>query len=288
MRNIDEQELKSYLLGSLTPEQRAELDALLREDANLHEELLAVEAELFDEYVCHRLPDREKELFETHVLTAADAADKLRFAANLGLFRTTQEMDDASVFACAPAPDVAFVPPSAPLFATFYRKPAFAVLLIVVAGLLVALLGWSFLRKTPANNLARKSSPAEVEIALAPGSMRSDGGIQHLPAPAKNVRVKIELQLAKSDFQHYRTQLFRENQALESQEDWLSLKSEPRNAHYVVPVTVTGEILTPGDYQFKLSGVGDSGKAAFIDSYSFRVTQDQAGDSEPARDRLAR
>jgi hypothetical protein len=219
------------------------------------------------------------------VLTAADAADKLRFAANFGLFRTTQELDDASVFACAPAPDVTFVPPSAPLFATFYRKPAFAVLLTIVAGLLVALLGWSFLRKTPANNLARKSSSADVEIALAPGSMRSDGGIQHLLAPAKDVRVKIELQLAKSDFQHYQTQLFRENQTLDSQEQ---LKSEPRNTHYVVPVTVTGEILTPGDYQFKLSGIGDSGSAAFIDSYSFRVTQDQAGDSEPARDRLAR
>jgi len=93
------------------------------------------------------------------------------------------------------------------------------------------------------------------------------------------------LQLAKSDFQQYRTQLFRENQALESQEE---LKSEKRNAHYVVPVTVTGEILTPGDYQLKLSGVGDSGNAAFIDSYSFRVTPDQAGDSEPGRDRLAR
>ena len=284
MRNIDEQELKSYLLGSLTPERKAEVDALLREDADLHEELLAVEAELFDQYVCDLLPDREKELFESHVLTAADAADKLRFAENFDLFTTSQKLDDASVFACAPAPEP-FVPASAPLFATLYRKPAFAVLVIVVAGLLVALLGWSFLRKTSANNLARKSSPADVEIALSPGSMRSDGGIQHLPAPAKNVRVKIELQLAKSDFQQYRTQLFRENQALESQEE---LKSEPRNAHYVVPVTVTGEILTPGDYQFKLSGVGDSGNAAFIDSYSFRVTQDQAGDSEPARDRLAR
>ena len=284
MRNIDEQELRSYLLGSLAPERQTYLDALLRENTDLHEELLAVEAEIFDQYVCDLLPDHEKELFESHVLTAAGAADKLRFAENFGLFRTTQELDETPVFACAPAPD-AFVPTSASLFATFYRKPVFAALLIVVAGLLVALLGWSFLKKTPANNLARKSSPAEVEIALAPGSMRSDGGIQHLPAPAKNVRVKIELQLAKSDFQHYRTQLFRENQALESQEE---LQSEPRNAHYVVPVTVTGEILTPGDYQLKLSGVGDTGKAAFIDSYSFRVTPDQAGDSEPARDRLVR
>ena len=285
MRNIDEQELRSYLLGSLAPEQQAELDALLSHDADLHEELLAVEAEVFDQYVAGLLTDGEKELFESHVLNAPEAADKLRFAENFARFRTPQELHEAPAFVSAPAPATALVPASAPLFATFYRNPAFAVLTIVVAGLLVTLLGWSFLRKSPANNLARKSSPAEVEIALSPGSMRSDGRIQHLPAPAKNVRVKIELQLAKSDYQQYRTQLFRENEALESQE---ALKSEPRNAHYVVPVTLKEGVLTPGDYQFKLSGVGDSGKAAFIDSYSFRVTPDQAQDSEPARDRLAR
>ena len=283
MRNIDEQELRSYLLGSIAPEQQAELDALLSQDADLHEELLAVEAEVFDQYVAGLLPDGEKELFESHVLTAPEAADKLRFAENFARFRTPQELHEAPAFVSAPAP--ALVPPSAPLFETFYRNPAFAVLTIVVAGLLVTLLGWSFLRKSPANNLARKSSSAEVEIALSPGSMRSDGRIQHLPAPAKNVRVKIELQLAKSDYQQYQTQLFRENEALESQGE---LKSEPRNAHYVVPVTLKEGVLTPGDYQFKLSGVGDSGKAAFIDSYSFRVTPDQAQDSEPARDRLAR
>src|SRR6185437_15555764 len=104
------------------------------------------------------------------------------------------------------------------------------------------------------------------------------GRIQHLAAPAKNVRVKIELELAKSDFKKYKTQLFRENEALASQEE---LTSQPRNAHYIVPVTLTGEILTPGDYQLTLSGVGDSGSAAFIESYSFRVTPDRSTDFDP-------
>jgi len=286
MQNLNEQELRSYLLGSLPPERKTALDALVRDDAGLREELLAIEAELFDQYVGDLLVDGEKELFESHVLTATDdVIEKLRFAENFGRFRTVYEFEEAASFARAPAPDIAFVPPSAPLFAPFYRIPAFAVLLIVVAGLSITLLGWLFLKRTPANDLARKSSPAQVDYALAPGSMRSDGRIQHLPAPAKNVRITLELQLAKSDYQHYRTQLFRENQALDSQEQ---LKSEPRNTHYVVPVTVTGEILTPGDYQFKLSGVGDTGQAAFIDSYSFRVTPEQGGDGEPARDRFAR
>ena len=45
MANVDEQELRSYLLGSLAPERQAELQQLLRGDADLREELLAVEAE---------------------------------------------------------------------------------------------------------------------------------------------------------------------------------------------------------------------------------------------------
>jgi hypothetical protein len=285
MRNVDEQELRSYLLGQLAPERQTEVHALLHEDADLREELLAVEAELFDQYVGGFLVDGENELFESNVLTSNGAVDKLRFAENFDRFRQTHESDDVQRLHRAPALNVASVPQSAPLFATFNRNPAFAVLLIVVAGLLVTLLGWLFLKKSPANNLARQSSPAVVEFALAPGSMRSDGRLQHLPAPAKNVRVKLELELAKSDYNRYQTQLFRENEALESQDE---LTSQPRNTHYVVPVTVTGEMLTPGDYQLKLSGVADSGKPAFIDSYSFRITPEQSGNTDPERGNLAR
>lgn len=283
MRNFDEQELRSYLLGQLAPERQTELHAELREDADLREELLAVEAELFDQYVGGLLTDEERELFASHVLTTVTATDKLRFAESLGRFRHAHELDEASLHR-APAPN-AFVPTPAPLFATFNRNPAFAVLLIVVAGLLLTLVGWLYLTRNPATNLARRSSPAVVEVALAPGSMRSDGRIQHLPAPAKNVRVKLELELAKSDYKKYQTELFRENEALESQDE---LTSQPRNTHYVVPVTVIGGILTPGDYQLKLSGVADSGKADFIDSYSFRVTPDQVGNPIPERDDVAR
>src|SRR5690349_4963369 len=196
MSKIEDAELRSYLLGSLVPEQQAELDALLREDADFHEELLAVEAELFDQYVAGLLPNDENKLFETHVLPGDGADDKLWFAENFARFRATHEFDKTAAIHPAPAPETPFLPSSSPLFATFYRNPVFAVLLIVIAGLLVTLLGWSFLTKTPANNLARQSSPATVEFALTPGSTRSDGRIQDLPAPAKNVRVKIELELA--------------------------------------------------------------------------------------------
>jgi hypothetical protein len=153
---------------------------------------------------------------------------------------------------------------------------------MVMAGLLITLIGWLIVSRLPTQPSVAKSSAAEtLVVRLAGGSTtRSGEGIRHLHTPAQNVDVKLELELPKSDFKKYRTQLFRENEALESQEE---LKTRPFNTHYVVPVTVTGEILRPGDYQMKLSGVLESGKPEFIDSYSFRVTNDQSSDSERSR-----
>jgi hypothetical protein len=122
-------------------------------------------------------------------------------------------------------------------------------------------------------------------LTLSAGTNGSGGSIKKLRAPAHNDEVKVELELTKSDFKKYKLQLFRENQALTSQEE---LPSVPRNTHYVVPVTFTGNILTPGEYQLKLCGVPDSGQPTYIESYSFRVTDETASDPDQEQNRIAR
>ena len=107
-------------------------------------------------------------------------------------------------------------------------------------------------------------------MVLVPDSTRSGGSlINHLAAPAKNVQIKLELELSKSDFTKYRIKLVRENQTIDAQEE---LKTESRDTHYFIPVVVTSEKLTPGEYQLKLCGVPESGQPSTIDNYSFRVT----------------
>ncbi|HEY2962728.1 MAG TPA: hypothetical protein VGJ37_09960 [Pyrinomonadaceae bacterium] len=278
MPNTGEQEMRSYLLGSLSPEREAELRALFQDEADLREELLAVEAELFDQYVAGRLSAEQRERFETYVLTSDTGQENLRFAENFDRYQKILNAEKVSAVHRAPAPNLPPVKSSSALFASFHKNPAFAVLLILLAALLITLVGWLSLRRPRANTVAKSVSPGVVQ--LAPGSMKSDAGVLKLSAPAKNEHVKLELELANSDFKEYKTQLFRENEAVESQEE---LKTEPRNTHYVVPVTVTGNILTPGDYQLKLSGVPVSGQPEFIDSYSFRVTTEDLD-----RGRLAR
>ena len=152
--------------------------------------------------------------------------------------------------------------------------------MIIAAGLLATLSIWVSVRKSPTIH-ALSMKPA---LTLTAGSAMPGADIKKLPVPANNDEVKVELEVAKSDFKKYRTQLFREDQALESQAD---LPIVAKNAHYVVPVTFTGKLLTPGEYKLKLCGVQDSGQPTYIDSYTFRVTAESTA-ADVETDRLAR
>lgn len=268
--------MRLYLLGGLPSERRTELAALIHDDAELHEELLALEEELFDQYLAGSLNTDEQQYFTTHFLSTESGQQKLHFARLLQNYRN----DDQSVTEHrVPAP-VTPVRAAAPLFASFHRNPAYVVSLIMILGLLATLVFW--VTRSPHAQLATQNTPA---LILTAGSTRSGGSIKQMRAPAKSDRVNLELELPKADFKKYQTQLFRENQALESQEE---LQTTPRNAHYVVQVTFTGDLLTPGDYQLKLIGVPDSGQPTFIDSYAFRVTAETTDDSNRDTDRLTR
>lgn len=280
MSSNEEQDMRGYLLGSLSPERQAEFETRLRDDADLEEQLLAVEVELCDEFIAGSLSVDEQQRFRSRVLNIDGGQQKLHFARLFAKYRDNHLSEDPYTVDCVPAPNTPVLP-SLPLFATFYKNPAFAVLLIVVVVLVTILLAWTSRVGFPPAQLARKAEPLlSPEYTLSPGSLRSGGGIQHLQAPAKNVQVTLFLQLAKSTFPKYRTQLFRENKALESQDE---LRTKALNTHYVVPVTLIGEILTPGDYQLELSGVPESGQPELIDHYRFRVMAEsdiQATDSD--------
>src|SRR5688572_16908870 len=90
MPKIDEQEARDYLVGKLSPQRDAELHALRETDADVNEELLALEEELYDQYLAGALPEPEKQYFETHFLSTASGKEKLRFAATFGQYREFQ------------------------------------------------------------------------------------------------------------------------------------------------------------------------------------------------------
>jgi hypothetical protein len=283
MPDVSEQEIRSYLLGGLSPERQTELAAEIHDDAQLQEELLAVKEELFDLYLAGSLNADEQQYFQTHFLSSESGQQKLHFARLLRNYRDSYPHEGSFVEDRVPAPitPVPVTGPS-PWFANSHRTPVYALSLVLVAGFLVTLVVWVYVRKSPTTPT---SAARTFPLTLTAGSTRSGGSIKELRVPAQNDEVKVELELAKSDFKKYKTQLFRENQALASQEE---LPIVPKNTHYVVPVTFTGNLLTPGEYQLKLCGVPDSGQPEYIDSYAFRVTAEGVADSDQERNRPAR
>jgi len=280
MPNVSEQEIRVYLLGGLPLERQTELAAQIHSDAELQEEVLAVEEELFDQYLAGSLTDNEQQYFLTHFLSSESGQQKLHFARLFRSYRDGHVRQESFVEDRVPAPITPINGPT-PWFASLHRTPAYALSLTVVAGLLATLVVWVYVKRPPAMH----TTAARPPLTLTAGSTRSGGSIKELRVPAQNAEIKVELEVAKHDFKKYKTELFRENEPLASQEE---LPIVPRNTHYVVPVTFTGNLLTPGDYQLKLCGVADSGQPEFIDSYPFRVTAEGASEPDQDPSRLVR
>lgn len=281
MPDVSEQEMRAYLLGGLSAERQTELAAKIHNDAELQEELLAIREELFDQYLAGSLTTDEQQYFQTHFLSSASGQRKLHFAGLLRSYCDRNFSKDSFPEDRVPAPITPANDPS-PWLANLHRNPAYAVSMILVAVLLATLVVWVYVKKLPTPQTTAARMPA---LTLSAGLPKPGGGIKKLRAPAQNDEVKVELELTKSDFKKYKTQLFRENQVLASQEE---LPIVSRNAHYIVPVTFTGYLLTPGEYQLKLSGVPDSGQPTMIDVYSFRVTDETAPEPDEEQNRTAR
>ena len=242
--NMDTEVLRSYLLGTLEAEPRAELEERILSDPAVYEELLLLEDELIDQYVAGGLSKAERQQFETHFLITAERQKKLRFGQLLKSHLSTQTIAAASEN--VPVAQLNQTVPSR----RFFSLIAFAAVIVTALG--IALLCWFVFRK-----------PVMV-VQLAPGSVEKQG----VTVPPQGFNVKLELAVANRNFKNYKSELFRENTPVQTN----ALKIETKGEQQIVPLTITSETLSPGDYQVKLSGVSDSGHDEFIDNYTFRVT----------------
>ena len=141
----------------------------------------------------------------------------------------------------------------------------FCVAGVVLAG--IVLLGWLTFRRPLTRPNQPKPDPVVV-VTLAPGSIQT--GKKQVNVPPKGYNLKLELELKNASFRNYKFELFRENKSVQARGD---LGVEAKGQQYVVPLTITSEVLSPGDYQVKLSGVSESGANEFIQNYSFRVIE---------------
>lgn len=250
----DKQEVSSYLLGVSDADRKTQLEEQILSAPETYEELLLVEEELIDQYVAGGLSEHERHQFETHFLITAERRKNLRFGQLLNRYVNSHPFLENS----APAKKSL----------TFSMLPAagrpvmtFGIVGVVLLG--VALLCWLGYRR-PQSSLAQPGIEPVVVVTLAPAAA------PHVNVPPKGYDLKLELELANPSFRNYKSELFRENTSVQTRGE---LRVEPKGEQYIVPVTITGEVLSPGDYELKLSGVSESGANEFIEKYSFRVIE---------------
>jgi hypothetical protein len=273
--NIDKQEMRNYLLGSLEAERRATLEESILCDPGVYEELLVLEEELIDQYITNNLSPSERQRFETNFLVTAERQNKLRFGRLLRRYLDSSQPvyvppDDIPVTTVRHdeihAPATKFFSFAAGKSATLAVSTA-----VVVSFIILALVCWCITRK-PEQHTVQDDSSRYVRVALTPGSMRSEGGLTtHVPVQPKDVNIRLELQVTNPNYRNYKSELFRESRILLTAE---KLKAETTaEQQQVVPLTVAADVLSPGDYKVTLSGVVDLGPDEFIDNYSFRVVK---------------
>ena len=256
----DKEEVRSYLLGVLDADRKTQLEEQILSTPQTYEELLLVEEELIDQYVAGGLSEHERQQFETHFLITAERQKNLRFGQLLKRYVNSN-------LAAAAIPHVEKSAPAKKSL-TFSTLPAAGrpVMVFGVAGVVllsVALLCWLGYRR-PQSRLAQPRVEPVVVVTLAPAAA------PRVNVPPKGYDLKLELELANPSFRNYNSELFRENKSVQTRGE---LRMEPKGEQYIVPVTITGEVLSPGDYELKLSGVSESGANEFIEKYSFRVIE---------------
>ena len=267
----DKQEIRRYLLGALDGDRKTPFEERILSAPEAYEELSVVEDELIHDYVGGGLSELERQQFETHFLITAERQKDLRFAQLLERYVNSHSVPDAQEnFAAAAIPHVEKVAPAKKSF-TFSllsasSRPAMVFCVAGVALLGIALLSWFAFRRPPLMSVPKRVEPVVV-LTLAPESITTG---KQVNIPPKGYNLKLELELANPGFRNYKSELLRENKSLQTRGE---LKLEAKGKQYVIPLTIIGEMLSPGDYEVKLSGVSESGTDAFIEKYSFRVIE---------------
>jgi hypothetical protein len=261
----DSEEIRLYLLGSLSQIRREQLEARLFSEPSLHDDLVAAEDDLVDEYLADKLTQQEHHQFVTHFTVTPERQRKVIFAKTFQRYLGSTQSD---VVPKVPEKDVELLVAKQGTQGLFSRNSVLASALLVVCLGAVGI-GWLNYNKKSAADSQRP----KISVMLRPGTTRAAGGtIQKIAKPAADATVDFKLELGKSEYRRYRAELLRESESLASFDN---LTAKPVDRHFAVEVVVDASLLEneDGDYRFKLSGVSESGEILAAEEYGFRISK---------------
>jgi hypothetical protein len=313
MPKIDDDKVaKQYLLGELSEEKCAEVEADYLEHDEAFERLGAIEDDLIDAYSQGQLSASDRVRFEQRLLLSSAQRERVEFAYTL---RRKFSESDPQINSPIPPRPRAVAWWSSPF--TFLRGLSPVMSVSAAAILVIALVvGWWLIqrrnvvgtrdeqvqrrqapslgqRDQPVNqNIAQTNhapSPAArsseenrerpvtssnriVTFALAQGLVRDPGVSNDLVIPGDAVFVRLALTFKPNDYNTYRAELRRPEGNLVWQEQGMKAKLVTGGKAALV-LQLTADTLKSGDYVLTLSGVSNAGNAEVVDEYAFRVVR---------------
>lgn len=288
-----------YILGEVSPKERADFEARYQADSDLFEELIAAENDLIDSYARGELSSPDRVQFEKRFLETPELRERVDFAKSLAGHISAPAQPQAS-----PGWWKFIVPGSA---AAPVARFAFSA---VVLGLLL----WGVWLTTsnvrlrseaarmaaerdrlvqqqndfqtqlaklnaqlkelednpPAQGFAQlgRAGTATISLVLSPGLARSPGSPRVLPASPAVPTTLLLLKIRPVPYSIF-------NISLETPEGKQVLKREGLQAwsaggEKMVPVSFPSTALQRGDYILRLIGQA-GGKSEEVDAYGFRV-----------------
>ena len=280
MEESEEQKhARRFLLGYLSEAEREIVEERLAEPDYL-ELVLKTENELMEDYVDNELSSEERDRFEKYVLTTERQVSQLNLSRKLRAI--------ARVRAAANSPPI--VPQTIPTLPANiseakrswadWRLPVAAVvfLAVFVTGALIIWRGRSseqslseeLFRLNTQQTLSTEAINKGFIIGpLREGLSREEQENKKYSIPPTEQIVQLRLQTGSAPYEKFQAIL----QPAEGSEilKLSDLRTRSINGENVVLVYLPARTLTPGDYQIRLSGIGQNNEPVYLGRYTFRI-----------------
>lgn len=241
--------LRSYLLGTIAPEVRDDVERrLFSDDRIFWEQMCLAEDELIDDYVNGDLVPEERTRFERCFLTTPERREKLSFSRALKAHVENRRSEQKQAW---------WEPLVRPLFVPSWAAAAAAVLLVVLPGLT-----WQL--------APPRASRDDVSAWLSAGLVRgTDVKLERIPIPPESRIVRLRIDTNGSQYAAYHATLHQ----VTGEEMWTQNNLEPTtiDGRQAIALTVPSELLPTGDYYIRLRGVSPPQQPVLLARYDFRV-----------------
>jgi anti-sigma-K factor RskA len=282
----DQGDARRFLLGYLDEGERQIVAERLTADSDYLELVLQAESELMEDYVADQLSAEDRRRFDKYVLTNRQQVDQLNLTRALGA--------SARVRAAANSPPMvarteSIVPQSLRGLSLFWaslrnaKLPIAAIILLTVCATVALILWRNHTDKPPqqarVEELIKLNAQQSLNAnaiyqgfvigPLKGGLVRDDQEVKAFTIPKTEELVQLRLQIGSDDYGSFQAILL----TAEDRELFTlpNLQASNIGGQKVVVIYLPANLLTPADYQLRLSGLTRDIQPVYLGRYSFRI-----------------